>query len=268
MIQLSREIRFTLARPSGDGTVGNSWSGWPVSNSIAPYLILKCAVNGQPDPQTGYVCNIKEIDNLLRGIVLQRLVPIYEQSLADQKMDRLTPERLLRTVYREAQSEWNSHAEIDHISLLLSPFIRYSVFARDSHMVQMTQQFEFSAAHRLHCEELSDEKNKALFGKCNNAEGHGHNYVIEVTVGDKIDSDAGTVVSMHAFESTVKRLIIDRLDHKHLNRDVEHFKSTIPTVENIAIAIWDWLNGQIEGAELSSVRVYETPKTWAEYRGK
>ena len=135
-------------------------------------------------------------------------------------------------------------------------------------MVQLTQQFEFSAAHRLHCEELSDEENRNLFGKCNNAEGHGHNYVIEVTVGDRIDSDSGTVVSLHSFESTVKRLIIDRLDHKHLNRDVDYFRSTIPTVENIAIAIWDWLKGQIEGAELSSVRVYETPKTWAEYRGE
>lgn len=270
MIQLCREIRFSLVRPpeSGEGRVGNSWSGWPVSNSIAPFLVLKCAVMGQPNSQTGYVCNIKELDHLLRGIVLKHLVPMYEQSVADQELDRFTPERMIRTVHRQAQSDWESHARIDHVQLCLSPFVSYTIYAKDSRMIQMTQQFEFSAAHRLHCDELSDEENRNLFGKCNNLQGHGHNYVFEVTVGDSIDSDAaGTVVSMHDFEFTVKRLIVDRLDHKHLNLDVDHFKSTIPTVENIAIAIWNWLDQKIEGATLKRIRVFETPKTWAEYSG-
>ena len=109
-----------------------------------------------------------------------------------------------------------------------------------------------------------------MFGKCNNPEGHGHNYVVEVTVGRNIDeiADTGVVVGLEEFESIVKRLVIDRLDHKHLNRDVEHFANMNPSVENIAVAVFDWLDGQFGTARLQNVRVYETPKTWAEYSGK
>jgi 6-pyruvoyltetrahydropterin/6-carboxytetrahydropterin synthase len=137
-------------------------------------------------------------------------------------------------------------------------------------MISLTQQFEFSAAHRLHCDRLSDEENRALFGKCNNPEGHGHNYVVEVTVDGGVDPN-GQLVDLHAFEAAVKRAVVDRLDHKHLNRDIEDFTKTNPTVENIAIAIWHWLDEEFKqslgGVRLTAVRVYETPKTWAEYRG-
>ena len=134
-------------------------------------------------------------------------------------------------------------------------------------IVELTEQFEFSAAHRLHCNEMSEEENREVFGKCNNPAGHGHNYVIEVTVSRAVDSDRGQVIAIHDFESIVKRLIIDRLDHKHLNLDVEYFKEVNPSVENIAIAIYSWLQGQFGSAKLEKVKVFETPKTWAEYSG-
>ena len=137
--------------------------------------------------------------------------------------------------------------------------------------IQLTQQFEFSAAHRLHCKELSDKENREQFGKCNNLEGHGHNYVVEVTLARDMDSDHDSdesqVIALENFESTVKRLVLDRLDHKHLNRDIEYFTELNPTVENIAIAIFEWLKDQFEGARLENVKVYETPKTWAEFSG-
>ena len=128
-------------------------------------------------------------------------------------------------------------------------------------MVCLTQQFEFSAAHRLHCPELSDDENRKLFGKCNNPDGHGHNYVVEIT----IERDSAEQIDLPQFESTVKKLVIDRLDHKHLNKNVDYFSQINPSVENIAIAIWTWLDGQFDAATLSNVRVYETPKTWADY---
>ncbi|MCL4160810.1 UNVERIFIED_CONTAM: hypothetical protein GTU68_066239, partial [Idotea baltica] len=97
-----------------------------------------------------------------------------------------------------------------------------------------TQQFEFSAAHRLHCDSLSKAQNQEFFGKCNNPNGHGHNYVVEVTVTkDRSDS-----MHLSEMESTVKRLIIDPLDHKHLNEDVPEFSELNPTVENIATVIF------------------------------
>ena len=89
-----------------------------------------------------------------------------------------------------------------------------------------------------------------------------------MTVGNSVDLPAaGKVVCLADFELAVKRLVIDRLDHKHLNRDVEEFADLNPSVENIAVKIWDWLDGNIPNTQLKRIRVYETPKTWAEYSG-
>ena len=134
-------------------------------------------------------------------------------------------------------------------------------------MICLTQQFEFSAAHRLHCPELSEDENRKLFGKCNNPDGHGHNYVIEIAIQREPDERHAEVIGLQQFESTVKKLVIDRLDHKHLNKNVEYFSRINPSVENIAMAIWTWLDGQFGDAKLANVRVYETPKTWADYGG-
>ena len=109
-------------------------------------------------------------------------------------------------------------------------------------------------------------ENRDTFGKCNNRQGHGHNYVVEVSVAGEIGA-SGSVVVLEKFQDTVKAEIVDRLDHKHLNRDVPYFADVNPSVENIAIAIYGWLDGKV-GAELRSVKVFETPKTWAEYCGE
>ena len=272
MIKLSREIRFALVPPSRipDGKPANSWAGWPSTNLIVPHLVLRCVLEGEIDPATGYLCNIKVVDDLLRSIVTQRLISEYH---AGQ-----TAEELIRIIHREARGGWEQTARLVSMSLALTPQLSYSIaFANpeikgNSDMnqttaIELTQQFEFSAAHRLHCNELSDNENRELFGKCNNPEGHGHNYVIEVTVSNEVESDRGLVIAIEKFEPTVKRLVVDRLDHKHLNRDIEYFANINPSVENIAVAIYQWLNGQFGDAKLQRVKVYETPKTWAEYSG-
>ena len=136
-------------------------------------------------------------------------------------------------------------------------------------MIEMTQQFEFSAAHRLHCDSLTEKENRETFGKCNNPNGHGHNYVVDVTIGNEVNPQGmmeGVATHLHDFEAIVKKEIIDRLDHKHLNRDVDYFANVNPSVENIAIAIYRWLEQKLD-AKLVAIKVFETPKTWAEYRG-
>ena len=225
-----------------------------------PWLVLRCVVSGEIDPQTGYLCNVKSIDQALRDIVT---APLLE---AGQ-----TAEQLIRIAWHYLVQNWNLDSTLERLEVELSPYLSYSIEAEKSQMILLTQQFEFSAAHRLHCPEFSDEENRQIFGKCNNPEGHGHNYVVEVTLGRRLDSapqgNPGQVIELGHFEATVKEQVIDRLDHKHLNRDVEYFQSVNPSVENIAIAIWDWLKNQFDESELVCVRVYETPKTWAEYRG-
>ena len=130
-------------------------------------------------------------------------------------------------------------------------------------MIQLTHQFEFSSAHRLHCESMTDEENLATFGKCNNPAGHGHNYVVEVSVaGEKL-------IGVGKLAEIVNRNVIDPLDHKNLNEDIEHFSNVNPSVENICAAVFDWLKTDIEseGNQLTEVKVFETPKTWASIRG-
>ncbi|MBU0639877.1 MAG: 6-carboxytetrahydropterin synthase [Planctomycetes bacterium] len=134
-------------------------------------------------------------------------------------------------------------------------------------MILLTQQFEFSAAHRLHCAALSEADNQRTFGKCNNANGHGHNYLLEVTLVGEPDAQTGAVLPLPAFEQVVKERVIDRLDHQHLNQDTAEFRTLNPSVENIARVIWGLLSNHVAPARLHAVRVWETPKTWAEYSG-
>ena len=131
-------------------------------------------------------------------------------------------------------------------------------------MVSVTESFEFAAAHRLYCPSMSKEENRALFGKCANPNGHGHNYVFEVTVRGTPDATTGRIVDIQEMESIVKERIVDRFDHKHLNLDCPEFADLNPSVENIAMVIWNLLDGRLESARLSKVRVWETPKTYAE----
>jgi 6-pyruvoyltetrahydropterin/6-carboxytetrahydropterin synthase len=134
-------------------------------------------------------------------------------------------------------------------------------------MIQVTESFEFSAAHRLYCDELSDEENRRIFGKCSNPNGHGHNYVLEVTVSGRPDDTTGCVVELPHFRRMVRERVIDSFDHKHLNLDCVEFKSLNPSVENIARVIWDRLHDAFEHCRLAGIRVWETPRTFAEYSG-
>ena len=260
MILLSREIRFALlptdvAYPSA---ASNSWSGWPATNLAVPQLNLRAEIAGEPDSVTGYVCNITVLDRLLREVVTESLIPKFG-NLATSGAT------IIKTAFDEVQKRWQLPDALIRIELSLSPYLRYTVNSGNSNMIEMTQQFEFSAAHRLHCDSLTEKENRETFGKCNNPNGHGHNYVVDVTVGSEVDA-RDVVTNLHDFETTVKKEIIDRLDHKHLNRDVDYFADVNPSVENIAIAIYRWLEKKLD-VELVAIKVFETPKTWAEYRG-
>jgi 6-pyruvoyltetrahydropterin/6-carboxytetrahydropterin synthase len=134
-------------------------------------------------------------------------------------------------------------------------------------MILLTQQFEFSAAHRLHNPDLSDEKNRDLFGKCNNPHGHGHNYLVDVTVGIDETENGNSANLLSALEATVRKQVIDRVDHRNLNVEIAEFKSLNPTVENIAVVFWNWISASPCPGTLRNVRVYETPKTWVDYSG-
>ena len=130
--------------------------------------------------------------------------------------------------------------------------------------VYLTRKEHFSAAHRLHSDHLSDSENRKLFGKCNSKNGHGHNYSIEVTVGCKVDKH-GLTMNLSKLKKIIRKTIIDRFDHRHLNLDTKEFKALNPTAENIAIVSWNLLKKQLP---LFEVRIHETEKNIATYRGE
>jgi 6-pyruvoyltetrahydropterin/6-carboxytetrahydropterin synthase len=135
-------------------------------------------------------------------------------------------------------------------------------------MILLTRKADFSAAHYYWNDSWSQAENERVFGKCANRNGHGHNYTLEVTVAGQIDPVSGFVVDLKALKEVIEREVVRVYDHRHLNLEVPEFKSTVPTTENIAVAIWKRLEGKIAGATLHRVRVYEMPDLFADYTGE
>ncbi len=135
-------------------------------------------------------------------------------------------------------------------------------------MVYVTRRETFSASHRLTNPSFSDEQNDVVFGKCNNPNGHGHNYELEVTVCGDVAPKTGYVLDLKELKEIIRREVIAPMDHKHLNYDVPMLANVIPTAENIARAIWTALAAKIPAGRLYSVRLRETENHVVEYRGE
>jgi 6-pyruvoyltetrahydropterin/6-carboxytetrahydropterin synthase len=138
-------------------------------------------------------------------------------------------------------------------------------------MIFLTRRATFSASHYYWNAAWSEEQNKQVFGRCANRNGHGHNYTLEVTVAGDVDPVTGFVVDLKWLRDVIERDVLAAWDHRHLNLETPEFASAIPTTENIAIAAWNRLEPAVlaaGGAQLSRVRVYETPEIFAEFRGE
>lgn len=134
--------------------------------------------------------------------------------------------------------------------------------------VYLTRKCEFSASHHYHNPAFSEEENQRVFGKCNNPNGHGHNYTLEVTVKGEVDATTGFVVDLKQLKDVMNREVVDAMDHRYLNHEVPEFKTQIPTTENIAIAVWKRLQPKLNVAQLHRVRVYEMHDLWVDFYGE
>ncbi|MCS5489778.1 6-pyruvoyl trahydropterin synthase family protein [Algoriphagus limi] len=133
--------------------------------------------------------------------------------------------------------------------------------------VTVIRKEHFNAAHRLHNPNWSDEKNQAVFGKCNNPNFHGHNYDLHVMLRGEIDPETGYVYDMKLLSDLIKEHVLNRFDHKNLNLDTDEFKNLNPTAENIAVVIWNILREKIDRKYDLSIRLYETERNFVEYDG-
>jgi 6-pyruvoyltetrahydropterin/6-carboxytetrahydropterin synthase len=136
-------------------------------------------------------------------------------------------------------------------------------------MIHITRRERFNAAHRLFRSELSDEENLEIFGKCSNPNWHGHNYILLVTVKGEIDPSTGFLINLKSLSKLIRELIIEKLDHKNLNLEVDFMQGKFTTTELLAIGIWDQLIKPIRdlGADLHKIRLEETENNFVEYFG-
>jgi 6-pyruvoyltetrahydropterin/6-carboxytetrahydropterin synthase len=154
--------------------------------------------------------------------------------------------------------------------MLLSPKIGMVIAHEDLNgggmQTFVTIRTHFSAAHRLYRPDWGDVKNSEVFGACANPHGHGHNYELEVTVEGAINPETGMIVDMKDLKALVNDLIVERVDHKHLNLDVPFLNGIIPTAENLAVAFWAILESRISAGRLHELRLQETERNIAVVR--
>jgi 6-pyruvoyltetrahydropterin/6-carboxytetrahydropterin synthase len=133
--------------------------------------------------------------------------------------------------------------------------------------VFITRQVHFNSAHRLHNPTKSQQWNEEQFGLCTNPHWHGHNYVLEVTIRGQPDPETGYVMDLGALKRILHAAVVDKCDHKNLNTDVDFLRGVIPSTENLVIAFWQQIEPLLTAGKLHCVRLYETPRNFAEYRG-
>lgn len=263
MVELRRTVRANLGGGLGDipepGVNGHA--GRPAMVGLGTYYEFEVVCRGEPDEATGYLINIKAIDEAVRETVLPRVHRALRESPSTSPADLVS--KLAREL--SAALPVTLRSLIWRLSPTLS--LEFSMVAPTD--VLLAQRFEFAAAHRLNVPSLSEDENLATFGKCNNPNGHGHNYELEVCVRLP-ETEHG--FSAHRLDSIVDETIIQRFDHKHLNLDTPEFAlegGLNPSVENIARVCHDLLEPAIreasENVRLERVTVWETPKTSCTY---
>jgi 6-pyruvoyltetrahydropterin/6-carboxytetrahydropterin synthase len=269
MLELSRTLRFCLNGPEGriapaDTSLPgrNTFSSWPAMRGFGRFYELHVLCLGDADPLTGYFINIRQIDVAARKTVLPYLLELTQAPSHGQTPMGLVMQTMISLLQPSLQNT------VDRIRLQLSPYYSLEIRKNDMTHVILRQQFEFSAAHRLHVPSFSDEQNRDIFGKCNNPAGHGHNYRVEVAVRSPIDPQ-GQIPLVEKLDALVDDVVIKKFDHKHLNVDIAEFATLNPSVENIVKVTYDLLAPKVSslGVELEEVTVWETAKTFCTYRG-
>ena len=224
---------------------------------------LDVTITGALDPRTGMVMNMTE----LKAIVNQVLEEFDHKHLNEDtpyfKTQLPTTENLVRVLWRLIAARLPAEARLARLRLYEMADLWAEYDGADE--TTFARAYTFSAAHRLHAPALSDEENRAIYGKCNNPNGHGHNYTVEVSVGGPVDPETGMVIDLTALDRTVRELL-DQLDFRHLDREVAAFADQPSTAENIVVYLWNELAPRLEG-RLRHLKLWETRKNVFEYAG-
>lgn len=271
MVRLKRIVRFTVNPPVPPALAvksgsTNGFGGKPAMHGLGRFYELEVGCGGEPDPITGYLISVQDIDKATRSHAL----PIIERACHESPW--IDPASLLPGIagalhhamprfFRRVR--WN-----------LTPYYSIEMNATDATTVLLRQQFDFAAAHRLHSPALTEAENRRIFGHCNNPAGHGHNYRFEPAVAVTLEK-AGLPWGLVDLERLAYEVVVKRFDHRHLNQDTVEFATetgVAPSVENIARVFYDLLAPAIATdsrgtAILRGVTVWETDRTSCTYPG-
>jgi 6-pyruvoyltetrahydropterin/6-carboxytetrahydropterin synthase len=260
--RLLRQVRFSV-NPFLDETAegANSYCSRPCGEGLAVYLCLSIELKAEVNADTGFVVNVTEIDRSVR----QYAVPIFEKEI--RKNYRKAKHIGFDVLFGLISEVWGvlkdkfGDAKVASLSLDLNPNRKICARSKDLKVITISEKFEFAATHKLWNESFSNEKNFRVFGKCANPNGHGHNYIVEVTLA---------ITDLERFEmSEVQKVVneefISIVDHKNLNVDVSEFSRKNPTVENITTYGWDCLVGKFTHSEITAITIWESDKMYCTY---
>jgi 6-pyruvoyltetrahydropterin/6-carboxytetrahydropterin synthase len=263
-VRLTRRVTFSSGHrywvPSKTEDENRRLFGkWASPYNHGHNYILDVTTEGVPDPQNGMVVNIKTIDDLLDEHVVSQF---DGKSINDEVEHFHTTPATLENLLLFIKDELHflpPEAALVEIRLEEMPTLWANYNVHRNPPMTLTRSYEFAASHRLYNPSLSDAENEELFGKCSNPAGHGHNYILEVTVAGQPKPDTGMLADLEKMDAVVNEKVVDRYDHKNLNEDLPEFKGRMTTSEIVVQEIWKALESSVP-AKLQRVRLQETAR--------
>ncbi len=294
MHKLGRRVRFSvnpfLSQSTGRLTVDsigyNSYCSKPSGEGLSIFLELSVELAGPVEPSTGFIVNVSDIDRSVRQFV----VPVFSERIKGdfkqaEHIGLFTIAGLLRSAWTQLADRFGD-VKLSRLSLKLNPFREVAMDSYDAGLIYFSEKFEFAAMHKLWNDSFTEQRNFEIFGRCANPTGHGHNYIVEVTIKKPAADEDFSIAD---FEKVVDEELIKVVDHRNLNEDVPEFakadpvrnplksdnteqqdifsNGVNPTVENIAVFAWNRLVGKFSPASLYCITVWETDRTYCAYYG-
>ncbi len=265
MVRLGRQVRFSINPFLDRDSPGfNSYASKPAGEGLTLFLELAVELVGPITPETGLLVNVSEIDEAVR----QFAVPVFAAKIRDHlRCGEHIPLRAVADILRSAHEHLRDKfgaARVDRLALKLNPFRNLTMDTKAPGVMYFSEKFEFAATHTLWNDAFGEQWNRDVFGKCANPTGHGHNYLVEVTVKAATD---GPPLKIGEFERIVDTHLMELIDHKNLNLDIPEFQGRIATVENLAVFAWERLADRFGPATLHCVTVWESDRTYCCYYG-
>ena len=265
MHKLTRHVRFSINPFLAEQESGyNAFVSKPAGEGLSLFLELSAEITGGVEPATGFVVNVTDIDKAVRECAVPVFTERIQRDFRQAKHISLPVIAELLALAWDRLADTFGRARLSKLSLKLNPFRKVAINSRDLKMVFFSEKFEFAATHKLWNDDFTEKRNFEVFGKCANPTGHGHNYVVEVTIKTPA---GGNHFCIGDFEKIVDDELIRLIDHKNLNADLDAFGKTNPTIENIAVFAWNRLIGKFGEATLHCVSIWETDKTYCSYYG-